>query len=270
MLRLLYLPFAVAAFGTAFTLSWSARADTLTLADGCSYEYNAGCSANCTAGSINCNVQYADSCAQSCTETPTTTCSTACMTECTTNPGTFSCSGYCSNQCETQCTSNDNCGAMSETDCVTACQGQCSYSCNLSPPTTTCSTECGTSCSATENIVCSVKCQVNDSASCDITPATCSASCSGTGGVIVCNGQVVYVASTILDAGQWYIAHLDGQFDISQFSVTGSASCTGNDCVANASCATSPGTNNGDGAGILIAGLAFAGFGVSRRRKARS
>jgi hypothetical protein len=268
MLRSIYLPLATAAFGAAFMLSSTANAGTIVLDDSCSYEYSTGCSANCTASSINCNVQYVDSCAKSCTETPTTTCTTACGTECKTNPGTFSCTSYCSDQCETQCTSNHNCGAATETDCVTACQGQCSYSCNLTPPTTTCSTECATSCAATENIVCSVKCQVHESESCSFTPATCTASCSGSGGVIVCNGQVVYVASTVADAGQWYIAHLDAQFDESKFTVSASATCSGDECVAKASCAATPGTNKAEGTGVLLAGLAFAGFGVSRRRRA--
>jgi hypothetical protein len=102
-----------------------------------------------------------------------------------------------------------------------------------------------------------------------MTPASCSASCSGTGGVIVCNGQVVYVASTIVDAGQWYVAHLDQQFNTDVFKVSASATCTGDDCSAKAICATSPGANKVDGTGFLLAGLAFVGVGAARRRKSR-
>jgi hypothetical protein len=268
MLRSIYSALGAGAFGLTFLLTSSARASTIALEDGCSYEYSAGCSANCTPGSINCNVQFADTCAKSCTETATKTCATACETMCMTSPGTFTCSGYCSDQCETQCTSNHDCGATSHTDCVTGCQGQCAYSCNLSPPTTTCSTECATSCTATENTVCSVTCQVHESESCSITPATCSASCNGAGGVILCNGQVVYVASTILEAGQWYIAHLDSQFDASKFSVGASATCSGSECAASVKCGTSPGTKV-DGTGIFLLGLAFAGAGAYRQRKNR-
>jgi hypothetical protein len=269
MSRLLYLVLGAGAFSAALTVSVTSRADTLDLEDGCSFEYSTGCSASCTPSSINCNVQFADSCAKSCTETATKTCTTACATECMTNPGSFTCSSYCSGQCETECTSNNNCGAATETDCVTGCQGQCSYSCNLTPPTTTCSTECATSCTAKENTVCSVKCQVHESESCSITPATCSASCGGTGGVILCNGQVVYVASTILDAGQWYIAHLDAQFDIDKFSLGATTSCTGSDCKATVSCATSPGAERVGGEGFFFAGLGFAAVAASRRRRAR-
>lgn len=267
MLRSLGLFLGAAVLGTGLALSPSARADTLVLADDCSYEYSAGCSANCTAGSINCNVQYVDSCAESCTATPATSCSTACETKCKTDPGTFSCSTYCSDQCETECSTNNFYGCASETDCVTACQGQCSYSCNVSPPTTTCATECDTSCTATENIACSVKCQVKKSESCNITPATCTESCGSDGGVIVCNGQVVYVASSDLDAAQWYIAHLDKQFDSGKFSVA--ASCSGNECSVKASCAASPGRDRATGAGLLLAAFGFVGFGVSRRRARR-
>jgi hypothetical protein len=103
-----------------------------------------------------------------------------------------------------------------------------------------------------------------------MTPATCTESCNGSGGVIMCNGQVVYVASSVVDAGQWYIAHLDAQFDISKFTVTGSAACTGNDCSVKASCAATPQTNKMGGAGLFLAAIGFAAFGAHRRlRRAR-
>jgi hypothetical protein len=177
------------------------------------------------------------------------------------NPGSFSCSEYCGGQCESECSSNGGYGAASETDCVTDCQGECSYQCNLSPPTTTCSTECGTSCTATENIECSVKCQVQDSASCSITPAACMAACTGTGGVIVCNGQVVYIAASVTDAAAWYVDHLDAQF-----SLNVSASCSGDNCTASVGCDVSPGSQPG-GAGLLRAGLGLALVGLRRRFK---
>ena len=101
-----------------------------------------------------------------------------------------------------------------------------------------------------------------------MTPATCTASCSGSGGVILCNGQVVFVADTIVDAGEWYIGHLDAQFSMDKFSIAASATCTGSDCVGKVSCATSPISEKTDGSGILLAGLAFAGLGAARRRRA--
>jgi MYXO-CTERM domain-containing protein len=266
MVRPVYLTLGMATFAAGLMLSKEAKADSIELLNGCSYEYSAGCSENCTAGSINCSVQYVDSCSKSCTETPTKTCTTSCEKECTTNPGSFSCTSYCSDQCESECTTNGNFGESSSTDCVTGCQAQCSYSCNVTPPSTSCTDQCNTTCTATENISCSVKCQVEDNKSCSITPSTCSASCSGSGGVILCNGQVVYVADTITDAGQWYIAHLDAQFDISKFAI--SAACSGNECTAKASCSAAPGASNpAEGSALAFGALGFVGLAAYRRRK---
>jgi len=264
MVRSLYWLLGAAVFGVALTMSSPARAETIPLKGSCSYQTS--CSASCDAGSINCNVQFVDMCSATCTATASTTCSTTCETECKTNPGSFTCSGYCGGQCDTLCSNNNEYGATSHTACVTDCQGQCSYSCSASPPTTVCATECGLSCQATESIKCSVGCQVKDSASCSITPATCMASCS-TGGAIICNGEVVYLAANIADAASWYIAHLDAQFSLSV-----SGSCTGDQCVAalKSGCAASPGNGSTDGTGLLLAGLAFAGLGIARRRRERN
>jgi hypothetical protein len=269
MLRSLHLVLGASAFAAAVTLSSTSRAATVTLSDNCSYESGAGCSANCTSGSINCTVQEVDTCAKSCTETPSTTCTTACEKECMTTPASFSCTSYCSDQCDSECTSNSECGAASHTDCVTACQGQCSFTCTEQAATTSCSTNCKTSCTATENTVCSVKCQVKDSSSCDITPASCTESCNGTGGVVVCNGQVVYVASSAAAAGQWYVSHLDAQFDVSKLMVTASASCSGDQCNAKAACSASPGPSSTNGGGFLLAGLGFVTIAAVRRRKSK-
>jgi MYXO-CTERM domain-containing protein len=95
------------------------------------------------------------------------------------------------------------------------------------------------------------------------------ASCSGTGGVVVCNGQVVYVASSAADAGQWYVSHLDVQFDTSKLMVTATGSCTGNTCEGKttASCSASPGPAKTSGGGLLLAAMAFVGVAATRRRK---
>jgi MYXO-CTERM domain-containing protein len=255
----------LATFGVLVAISPVARAETVSLSGSCSYETDFGCSAQCEPGSINCSVQFADSCSADCTAEATTSCTTACETECTENPGSFSCSEYCGGQCESECSSNGGYGASSETDCVTDCQGECSYQCNLSPPTSTCSTECGTSCKATENVECGVKCQVKDSASCSITPASCMAACTGTGGVIVCNGQVVYIASSVTDAASWYVDHLD-----SQFSLNVKASCTGDQCSASLGVGGCDVTSGSTPSG---AGLFFVGVGlvlVAARRRTSS
>jgi hypothetical protein len=128
---------------------------------------------------------------------------------------------------------------------------------------TSCSTACGDVCTAQENLKCSVSCQVKNSAMCTYTPVSCQAGCTGGGAVIVCNGKVVEVATTVAEAEAWFIATLDANF---KFMV--SASCTGTSCTATA-CDASPKSNATDGTGLLMAGLAFAGVGVARRRRER-
>ncbi len=253
----------LAASCATFTVAASAHAETVQLSGSC--EYETGCSASCTAASINCNVQYSDSCSKSCTETQSDTCTTACAKQCTTTPGSFSCTDYCSGQCETVCSGHDNCGAANLTDCETDCQGQCSYSCEETPSTTSCTTECETSCKATENIQCAVSCQVKQSETCDLTPASCTASCNSGGGIISCNGQVVYVAATVADAASWYVAHIDAQF---QLSASVSGSCTGDQCTATAksACSAAPGTKEPAGGMLLLAGLALTCAARARRR----
>jgi MYXO-CTERM domain-containing protein len=85
----------------------------------------------------------------------------------------------------------------------------------------------------------------------------------------VCNGQVVYVAANITDAGQWYVDHLDAQFDISKFTISGTASCSGSDCTATASCAAAPGQNHPEGTALFFVSLGFVGLAAYRRRKAQ-
>jgi MYXO-CTERM domain-containing protein len=268
MSRALQLALGASALAAAVTFTTASRADSVTLSNSCSYEYGGvDCSATCSSGSINCAPEEVKTCSKECTETPSETCTTACEKDCMSSTS-FSCSDYCSGQCESECSSNDNCGASSSTDCVTACQGQCSFSCSSST-TTDCTSKCKTSCTATENTVCSVKCQVKQSESCSITPTTCTAACSGTGGVIVCNGQVVYVASSAADAASWYASNLDVTFNPSSLDIKGTASCSGDNCTAKASCSASPGSAGTNGGGFLLGGLAFVGAALIRRRRAQ-
>jgi hypothetical protein len=88
--------------------------------------------------------------------------------------------------------------------------------------------------------------------------------------VVVCNGQVVYVASSAIDAGEWYVDHLDAQFDTSSLNVMATATCTGNECDAKttASCTASPRKGESSGGALLLAGLAFVAVAATRKRKA--
>jgi hypothetical protein len=130
---------------------------------------------------------------------------------------------------------------------------------------TSCSTACGDVCTAQENLKCSVSCQVKNSAMCTYTTPKCQAGCSSGGAVIVCNGKVVEVATTVAEAQMWFLATLDADF---KFMV--SASCNGTGTCTATACDASPKTTATDGTGLLLAGLAFAGVGIARRRRERN
>jgi MYXO-CTERM domain-containing protein len=89
----------------------------------------------------------------------------------------------------------------------------------------------------------------------------------------VCNGQVVYVAASAAAAASWYASNLDVSYDPSSLHVTvsGAASCSGDECTAStkAACSASPGPTHGNDAGLLFAGLGFVGIAAVRRRKSR-
>src|SRR5580692_6069006 len=72
MVRLLGSVTSVALFGTALTLSSTAKAETIQLSGNCSFETD--CTAECTPQTVNCNVQYTDTCSKSCTDTVTDSC----------------------------------------------------------------------------------------------------------------------------------------------------------------------------------------------------
>jgi hypothetical protein len=125
-----------------------------------------------------------------------------------------------------------------------------------------------------DNIKCAVSCQVTSSKSCNVTPASCMASCSGTGGVILCNGQVVYVADSLQAAATWYVDHWDAQFSL---NVMASGGCTGDQCTATVTttssgtkCSASPLANSTGNWGLALGGLSFVVAGVARRRSRRS
>jgi MYXO-CTERM domain-containing protein len=108
-------------------------------------------------------------------------------------------------------------------------------------------------------------CQVTNSTTCTTTPEVCTTDCNATtGGVIVCNGQVVDAETSFADATAWYISHLDATFTVSAMaSGTVGGGGTG---TTSAKCSASPGSVSTGAGGFLLGGLSLAAIGLLRRR----
>jgi MYXO-CTERM domain-containing protein len=154
------------------------------------------------------------------------------------------CEGSVQAQCSAQCM-----GTTGSASCMGSCQASCSGSCH-----------------ADASIKCNgyLHCQYEADASCEANlNVMCSASCSASGGVLVCNGKVVSFQSTIDDAKAWLEAH-------GYASGSAMASCSGTTCEADAQgsagvkCSTMPG---GGGGSMLAAGILGLAYGASRIRR---
>jgi hypothetical protein len=254
-------------------LAPDAHATVTTINSTCEIDTGLDCSGQCTTASFSCDVSAAATCGGSCTESVEVdcepSCETSCGTECTADPGSFTCTGYCGTSCEGQC--GTTCTGNSDvTTCTTQCQAACTDTCNTqctaTPPsvscTTACQTSCQGSCTAQANLSCNVSCQAKASANCSVTPGSCTASCSGSGAVVVCNGKVVDVADSLADAEVYVVDNIEADFQVSV-----NAACSGNTCTASISgCSTVPGTDLG-GLAFLGGALGFGLTFVSRRRR---
>ena len=67
------------------------------------------------------------------------------------------------------------------------------------------------------------------------------------------------MASSAAAAREPYVSHLDAQFNPDSLNVSTSASCTGDECTAKASCATTAAGTGSSGDGLLLAGLGIRG-----------
>ncbi len=232
----------------------------------CSVQTGVSCEANCTP--INCSAALYASCQGSCNVTPPScdvSCSGTCQGQCSANANfdctancTGTCQGNCNSNCTTYCQTNANqtdCMTNCNASCQATCQGECDASCTGSASadcTGKCTASCQGSCNASARIDCQATCQSNGYLSCT---GGCQAACQNTGqGGLFCNGQYVDVGNNL----QSCITALKDELNI---QVTGSASCSGNTCQAqaSASCALARlGEKKGMTGGLII--LAAAGL----------
>jgi hypothetical protein len=268
MVRPVYSVITFASIGVALALPCTANATTVALSGNCSWDTGTDCTSQCVPGTVNCSADSTTMCgAEMCSDAGVTeSCTSGCETQCQSNPGAFRCTDYCSAQCDSTCSAHNNCGAASSTDCATDCQAQCTHTCTQAPPTTVCATACATSCTAIDNLECTVSCQVTNSTNCTTTPQVCTQDCNATtGGVIICNGQVVDAETSFANATAWYVSHLDATFSASA-TATGTVT-TGT--TNNVKCSASPSSGR-TGAGFLFGGLSVVSISLLRRRNRRS
>jgi MYXO-CTERM domain-containing protein len=109
-------------------------------------------------------------------------------------------------------------------------------------------------------------CQVTNSTTCTTTPEVCTTDCNATtGGVIVCNGQVVDAETSFADATAWYVSHLDATFMVSAMA-SGSVGGGGTSSTTAKCSVVSPGSGSTGAGGLLLGGFSLAAIGLLRRR----
>lgn len=218
-------------------------------------------------------------------------CSASCEAECKADPPSFSCAGECQAKLEADCNANidTNCKSRCQTaadtdqtncesDCKSKLQGTCkgtgASSCQAQCSGTKGSADCKGSCDASCKGSCDA--QANAKATCDgylqcKTPAklecqtdfqaNCKGKCESSGGVLICNGQVVSYGD-LNAVKDWFKSH---------GYANGDASCEGGSCKASGeaglSCSATP-VPADSGAGMVLGFLAV-GYAASqlRRRK---
>jgi hypothetical protein len=250
----------------------------------CKVRVNADCTVNCTPISVQaaCAAQLQATCSGSCPKVPSLSCTGSCQAdceaECRVTPAEFDCSASCkanaTADCNAECASNAN-----QAECTASCKAtfaaDCDASCKVTPGTASCSGKCEGSCkgscTAQSELECQVDCQGTGYASCEAeVKGGCEADCKKPDGALFCNGVYIDHAGTVNDCIDAIEAELPTvTVDV---SAQGTASCSGNSCVAegsaSANCAFAP-----SGSAHEVAG-AFAVFAVlgavcMRRRKAR-
>jgi hypothetical protein len=278
----LAVPFALAAvaLSVAFTTEARAGIDACGKIDvsanaNCKVVASGGCTAQCTPINVQaaCDGKLYASCQGGCTAMVDASCTTSCLGTCngtcSGSPGSFDCSASCKGRCEGDCSAQCQ-GNANQADCTAACKGncggECNAQCNGTPPSATCEAKCSASCSGscTAKVTgkCQIDCQMKGEAQCRVdVQGGCQAQCTKPDGAIFCDGQYV-------DVGNNFKNCLDALNAILNIKVSGSASCTGNNCQAQGkvSCfSVAPGEPAMSGWGIGI-GLGALGAALARRR----
>ena len=231
----------------------------------CTVEVEGGCTAKCTP------VNFAAACEGQCGGTISADCSASCQgqceADCDVDPGSFDCQGSCEASCGANCEAEceaSNGGGSCVANCQAACEGNCSASCEGTPPSAECSAKCEASCEGECKVESDFECQGSCYAELQ---GGCQVQCESPDGALYCDGQYVDAGNNFAEC----IASLNACLDV-EVDASASAACENNACSAEAeasvSCATSGLPYQGDEAPWYALGLAVAGLGLMRRRRA--
>ncbi len=245
-----------------------------TASSSCVLETSGGCTADCTPVNFeaSCAAQLETSCSGGCNVSADVNCNGSCTASGGGNgmadPGSFDCAGSCETDCQATCTGQCTSSSTSdecEASCNASCAGHCNVQCTATPPTASCDEKCQASCNgsctAQANMSCDISCQTMGYASCQSSlTGGCTAQCSAPQGALFCNGQYVDVGNDVQSC-------LDELKNTLNITATGSASCSGNECMAKASVSCDVSNQEAPlSGGILAIGLAAAGMAAMRRR----
>ncbi|MFO0550379.1 MAG: hypothetical protein U0271_18435 [Polyangiaceae bacterium] len=284
-----FLVFAVGLGTTAFLAANTAHAaDTL---DACGDFWENPSTAECTVEvdvptcetkceelnvTVECSAELYVDCQGQCNVTVDVGCTTDCQASCELNctEGSFDCYAYCNGDCQANCDafcadSGDQTQCLAS--CEASCTGDCQAGCEASPPDCTggCEASCQGECHAEANADCQVTCQSDGYVQCeaDVTGG-CKTQCSEPDGALFCNGE--WINTTDLDA---CIQAIEDQYNIT-VETHSSASCTGNECTAEAgctaTCAVSPEHQGSTSVGLAAFGLVGIGLFAARRRSRKA
>jgi hypothetical protein len=250
----------------------------------CDVRVDAKCDVSCTPFNVQaaCAAQVDITYSASCPKVPSVSCTADCQVDCQAKcrvtPAQFDCSASCkanaAANCDAECASN-----AKQSECTASCQAtfaaDCDASCKVTPGTADCSGKCegscNGSCTAQSELECQFEAQGQAYASCEASvQAHCEADCTKAEGALFCDGEYIDHTGTLKDCIDAIEAAVPSvTIDV---SAQGSASCSGNSCVAegsaSANCAFAP---SGSGHEVAGAFAVFAALGAMciRRRKAR-
>ncbi len=248
----------------------------------CTVEVEGGCTAQCEPVNVQaaCAAELKASCDGECNVSAavdcTADCNVDCLADCQVKPAEFNCTASCQADCSADCSAS--CSGMAgdgaaqgrcEASCKATCTGDCDAQCTVTEPEATCEAKCTASCNgsceARANVDCQVMCQADGYVDCEATvTGGCKTRCEKPEGALFCDGQYVDAGNNLEEC----IAALKAVLNI---TAEGSASCSGNTCMAEGSvgCNTTIDTNGDLGlAGVLGLGIVVAGVATRRRRRA--
>ncbi|MES1176303.1 MAG: hypothetical protein ABUL62_18415 [Myxococcales bacterium] len=248
----------------------------------CDVRVDAKCDVSCTPFNVQaaCAAQVDVTYSASCPKVPSVSCQADCQGECEASceatPAQFDCAASCranaAADCDAQCASN-----AKQSECTASCQAtfaaDCDASCHVTPGTADCSGKCQGSCSgsctAQSELECQFEAQGQAYASCEASvQGRCEADCTKPEGALFCDGEYIDHTGTLQDCIDAIKATIPSvTIDV---SAQGSASCSGNRCVAegsaSANCAFAPSGPEHEVAGVFATFVALGAICLRRRR----